>query len=64
LEWIKVGELEYGWCAVQGVLPKLAEMGADEVVRGTFCQLLQREGSVGVWDGEVRSLVVDYWGGG
>ena len=28
-------------------------MGLDEVVRGTGCWLLQREGSVGVWVGGV-----------
>ena len=28
-------------------------MGVDEVVRGTGCRLLQREGSVGVWVGGV-----------
>ena len=57
----KVGELENGWCVVQGVLSKLGGMGADEVVK-TCCRLLQREGSIGVWGGEVGSLAVDYWG--
>ena len=33
-------------------------MGADEVVRGTACRLLQREGSVGVWAGGVGSRAV------
>ena len=35
----------------------------DDVVRGTGCRLLQREGSVGVWVGGVGSLAVDYWRG-
>ena len=38
-------------------------MGVEEIVRGTGCRLLQREGSVGVWVGGVGSLAVDYWGG-
>ena len=43
--------LKYGWCVFHGVLSKLGGVGADEVAGGTGCWLLQREGSVGVWDG-------------
>ena len=46
------------------MLSKVGGDGVDEVVRGTGCRLLLREGSVGVRAGGVGSLAVDYWGGG